>query len=248
MAAASDLAAMGAAPLGLLAAMVLPPWVTDADLAELAQGQREAAEALGTAVIGGNLARGSELSITTTALGTAVQPLTRAGARPGDGIWMVGSVGLAAAGFVALEREGAAAVSLESAVAAWRRPRALVAEGIRARGRAHAAIDVSDGLARDVGHIARASGVRAVLDAASIVGAALFATATALGCDPLALALYGGEDYALVVVLPPGESLAGFARIGVIEELTGGPPIALRRQDGAVVALDERGFDHFGDG
>jgi thiamine-monophosphate kinase len=247
MAAASDLAAMGAAPLGLLAALVLPPWVTDADLAALARGQHEAAEALGTAVIGGNLARGAELSITTTALGTAAQPLTRAGARPGDAIWMAGLVGLAAAGLAALERWAAPAVTLASAVAAWRRPRALLAEGIRARGRAHAAIDVSDGLARDVGHLARASCVRAVLDAASIVGAELGAAAAALGRDPLALALHGGEDYALVVTLPPGESLAGFAPIGMIEALDGSPPVALRRADGSVVALDERGFDHFSD-
>jgi thiamine-monophosphate kinase len=156
-------------------------------------------------------------------------------------------VGLAAAGLAALERGGAPAVTLESAVAAWRRPRALVAEGIRARGRARAAIDVSDGLARDLGHMAQASGVRAVLDAASIVDAALAAAAAALGRDPLALALHGGEDYALVMALPPGESLAGFVRIGMIEGLAGGPRIALRREDGVIVALDERGFDHFGD-
>jgi thiamine-monophosphate kinase len=160
---------------------------------------------------------------------------------------MAGSVGLAAAGLAALERWAAPAVTLASAVAAWRRPRALLAEGIRARGRARAAIDVSDGLARDIGHIARASCVRAVLDAASIVGAELSAAAAALGRDPLALALHGGEDYALVVALPPGESLAGFAPIGVIEALAGSSPVALRREDGAVVVLDERGFDHFDD-
>lgn len=245
MAAASDLAAMGAAPLGLLAALVLPRWVTDADLAALARGQREAAETLGTAVIGGNLARGAELSITTTALGTASQPLRRAGARPGDVIWMAGAVGLAAAGLAALERGALPAIPLASAVAAWRRPRALLAEGIRARGRAHAAIDVSDGLARDIGHVARASGVRAVLDAAAIVGAELRAAAAALGRDPLSLALHGGEDYALLVTLPPGESLAGFTPIGVIEALASGLPVALRSVDGAVTVLDERGFDHF---
>ena len=184
--------------------------MSDADLEALAAGQREAADALGTAVIGGNLSRGTELSITTTALGAAARPLTRAGARPGDAIWMAGPVGLAAAGLAALSRaegppaaeEGSAAVA--AAVAAWRRPRARLAEGRRACGRARAAIDVSDGLARDVGHLARASGVRAVLDAARIVGDDLREAAAALGRDPLALALYGGEDYALVVTLPDG--------------------------------------------
>lgn len=245
MAAASDLAAMGAAPLGLLAALVLPPWVSDADLAALAAGQREAAEALGTAVIGGNLARGTELSITTTALGFAARPLTRAGARPGDALWMAGPVGLAAAGLAALERGGALPGAVAIAVAAWRRPRARIAEGQRAGTTARAAIDVSDGLARDVGHLARASGVRAVLEAAAIVGDELRSAAAALGRDPLALALHGGEDYALVVTLPPGEVLAGFVRIGAVEPASGGAPVVLRAADGAVRAVGEGGFDHF---
>ncbi len=245
MAAASDLAAMGAAPLGLLAALVLPPWVTDEDLAALAAGQRVAAEALGTAVIGGNLARGAELSITTTALGFAARPLTRAGAQPGDALWMAGPVGLAAAGLAALDRGTAPPDALATAVAAWRRPTARLAAGLRASGVAHAAVDVSDGLARDVGHLARASGVRAVLDAAEIVGDALRAAAALLGRDPLALALHGGEDYALVVALPPGEVLAGFAHIGTVEPLAGGVHVAVRGADGTVAAVGEGGFDHF---
>jgi len=253
MAAASDLAAMGAAPIGLLAALVLPAWVSDADLEALARGQREAADALGTAVIGGNLSRGTELSITTTALGTAARPLTRAGARPGDGIWMAGPVGLAALGLAALSRdEGPAAAekgppAVAAAVAAWRRPLARLADGRRASGRARAAIDVSDGLARDVGHVARASGVRAVLDAARLVGDELREAAAALGRDPLALALYGGEDYALVATLPEGQALEGFTRIGAVEPLSAGPCVALAGEDGSITALVELGFDHFRD-
>jgi thiamine-monophosphate kinase len=244
MAAASDLAAMGAAPLGLLSALVLPAWVSDADLEALAGGQRRAADELGTAVIGGNLARGAELSITTTALGSAARPLTRAGARPGDALWMAGPVGLAAAGLAALER-GEPPTAAASAILAWRRPRARVAEALRASGRASAAIDVSDGLARDVGHLARASDVRAVLEAARVVGPELRATAAALGRDPLLFALHGGEDYALVVALPAGEALDGFARIGAVEP-GGGPHVVIRGEDGSLAALDERGFDHFG--
>lgn len=263
MAAASDLAAMGAAPLGLLAALVLPPWITDADLAEIAAGQREAADALGTAVIGGNLARGAELSITTTALGSAARPLTRAGARSGDAIWMAGPVGLAAAGLAWLLRgeavesapetsapEASAPAVVAPAVSAWRRPRARIVEGMRAASHAgaRAAIDVSDGLAADVGHLARASGVRAVLDEAALTGPELVAVGLALGRQPLELALSGGEDYALVVVLSPGERLEGFTRIGDVEPLPfdAAVHVALRRRDGAVTALDARGFDHFG--
>jgi thiamine-monophosphate kinase len=247
MAAASDLAAMGAAPLGLLAALVLPPWLADDDLAALARGQRAAADAIGTAVIGGNLARGSELSITTTALGAAARPLTRAGAQAGDAIWMAGPVGLAAAGFALLDR-GAPITSeaARAAVEAWRRPRARIAEGLSAASVARAAIDVSDGLARDLGHVARASNARAVLDEAAITSGELRAVAAELGRDAVGLALHGGEDYALVVVLPAGASLDGFTKIGVIEPRSEGAPVALRREGGALVAIDERGFDHFG--
>ncbi len=133
------------------------------------------------------------------------------------------------------------------AVAAWRRPLARIADGRRAAGRASAAIDVSDGLACDVGHLARASGVRVVIDAAAIAGAELREAAAALGRDPLALALHGGEDYALVVALPEGEALDGFSRIGAVEPPGAGSPLALRGDGGALTALDEAGFDHFGD-
>lgn len=247
MAAASDLAAMGAAPLGLLAALVLPRAITDDELAAIASGQREAADALGSAVIGGNLARGGELSITTTALGVAARPLTRAGARPGDGVWMAGPVGLAAAGLAVLTSAGASARSpaADAAVRAWRRPTARIADGLRAAERAHAAIDVSDGLAQDAGHLAEASDVSIVLDAAAITSAELRAIAAEIARDPLDLALRGGEDYALVVTLAPGDRLDGFVRIGDVTERSAAR-VSLRSAGGAITALDGRGFDHFG--
>lgn len=244
MAAASDLAAMGAAPLGLLAALVLPAWWTDEDLAQLAAGQRRAATELGTAILGGNLARGGELSITTTAMGVAERPLTRAGARPGDTLWMAGPVGLAAAGLALLLRDPQAE---GPAVDAWRRPVARLADGLRTAPLARAAIDVSDGLAQDAAHLAAASEARLLLDAGALVSPELSAAAAQLGRDPLDLALHGGEDYALVVALPAGEATAGFVRIGeVVALVTGEAQVALRRGDGSIAALEGRGFDHFG--
>jgi thiamine-monophosphate kinase len=244
MAAASDLAAMGAAPLGLLAALVLPAWCSDEDLARLAEGQREAATEVGTAIVGGNLARGGELSITTTALGAAARPLTRAGARPGDALWMAGPVGLAAAGLALLLRDPAAT---GPAVEAWRRPVARLADGLRAAPVARAAIDVSDGLAQDAGHLATASGARVVLDAGALVSPELRAAAALLGRDALDLALHGGEDYALVAALPASEAGAGFVRIGeVVAHTAGEARVVLRREDGSIAALEGRGFDHFG--
>src|SRR5262249_27582994 len=135
MAAASDLAAMGAAPWCALSALVLPDDVTDAALEEIARGQGEAAAAIHAPVVGGNLSRAQgrgTLSIATTLLGTCERAVLRRGARPGDSLWMVGHIGLAAAGLRTLERNADPGVDpgapLAVAVAAWRAPRALIAE------------------------------------------------------------------------------------------------------------------------
>jgi thiamine-monophosphate kinase len=245
MAAASDLAAMGATPLALLAGLVLPSAFDDADLDALVAGQRAAADAIGAPLVGGNLARGGELSITTTALGRTPSPLTRSGARAGDAVAIAGPVGLAGAGLLAAERR-LATTGAAPAVAAFRRPRARIAEGLAARGVARAAIDVSDGLAHDLAQLARASDVVAELDASRLVGASLAAAARELAVDPLELALHGGEDYALVIALPPGASIAGFTVIVAFAARgSADADVLLRREDSTLVPLAPRGFDHF---
>jgi thiamine-monophosphate kinase len=222
MAAASDLAAMGARPLGALAAWVLPKDFADADVEQIARGQRQACDELGATIIGGNLARGPVVSIATTWIGTCAAPITRAGAKPGDGIYLCGALGLAAAGFRALAARAAGAPSekreaREEAIRAWRRPRALVAEGLRMARVAHACIDVSDGLASDANHLARASSILVRLEGSFDEDA-----------------LHGGEDYALLCASPV--PIEGFTRIGTAESGEG-VFVGDRRVDG--------GFDHF---
>src|SRR5690606_12854498 len=97
-AAVSDLAAMGARPLAALSALVLPRALSAADIDRLTAGQAEASRETGCPVVGGNVSRGGELGITTTVLGHAAQPILRSGARPGDQVWLLGELGLAAAG------------------------------------------------------------------------------------------------------------------------------------------------------
>lgn len=265
MAATSDLAAMGARPRGVLSALVLPGDFSDEELDRLARGQAEAAKSLATAIIGGNLARGAELSITTTVLGCAEKPLLRAGAAPGDVVAIAGTLGLAGAGVRALERgalseaanlgaterggvgDGAPAPisAVERAIASYRRPRALLEEGLAAASRAHAAIDVSDGLALDAARLASESGVAIVLDADKVLGAGgaeLADVASALSLDALELALYGGDDYALVMAFAPGALPRGFRAIGACQSGSG---LLLRAADGALRALEARGYDHF---
>jgi len=240
MAAASDIAAMGAIPWCALAAMVLPDDADDAALEQIAFGQRDAGAVIDAPVVGGNLAHGATLSISTTVLGTCERAITRSGAVPGDRLWLAGDVGLAAAGFRALIEGRGDDERLWRAVAAWRKPRALIAAGRAMAAVAHAAVDVSDGLARDAGHIAEASGVEVVLDEAALGSdPVLVGAAAALGASWLELALSGGEDYAIVATSPT--EIAGFRCIGAIRPghgLTLHGPAGERR-------IEPSGFDHF---
>ncbi len=247
MAAASDVAAMGAEAWCALAALVLPDDVDDGALAELVDGQHEAAVACGARIVGGNFARGPVASIATTLLGRCDRAVTRAGARVGDGLWLSGAVGLAAAGLRALERglagdePGLAGDErLLAAIDAWRLPRARIAEGRAMAAAATAAVDVSDGLARDASHIAEASGVAIAIDAEALESdPALTGAATALGVPAIELALYGGEDYALLAASPV--PVEGFRRVGAVRE---GQGVRLRR-GAREQAIEPRGYDHF---
>jgi len=239
MAAASDIAAMAARPLGILASVVLPADLDDDAFDAIVAGQAAASEALGTPIVGGNLARGPCVSIATTVLGCAAEPVLRRGARPGDAVLLAGPLGLAAAGLAGLQR----GVALpDAALEAWRRPVARIEAGLAMRGKASAAIDVSDGLARDATHLAEASAVRIVLDADRLRAAAtpaLTVAARALDAEPLDLMISGGEDYALICASAGGE-IEGFVRIGEIEQGSG---VFVR--DGTREWAAHGGFDHF---
>jgi len=246
-AAASDLAAMGARPLAALSALELPPRFSRRELGELTRGQALAARECGSAIVGGNVARAALLGVTTTLLGTASTPLERKGARPGDELWLVGDVGLAAAGLAALQASrrrpprGAAA----HCVRAWRRPRALIAQGTRLVGRARAAIDVSDGLAGDVLTLARASRVRAVLDLRALLGVLrpeLVQLANRIRRSALDFALYGGEDYAIVATGPAARRPSFARSIGRIERGKG----AFLEDEGGRRTPLRAGYDHLG--
>lgn len=241
IAAASDVSAMGASPWCALGALSLTPDVTDLDLEAIANGQKLAARAVGARIVGGNLSAAEIVTLTTSVLGLATRALRRQGAKIGDGLWIAGEVGLAAAGLRALAL-GQGGLGVEQAVLAWRRPAPRVAAGLAMAAAAHAAIDVSDGLACDVGHLAEASGVCAVLDRALLLahaGDSLARAAEAVRADPVDLALHGGEDYALVAA--SGVPIDGFSRVG---EVRAGAGVYLRDERGET-RVEATGFDHF---
>jgi thiamine-monophosphate kinase len=187
----SDLAAAGARPRWFLCALGVPKSSRAGQIARrISRGMAPLARRTSCALVGGNVTRASEWSVTITALGEARRALTRTGARPGDALVVVGALGDAAAGL----RPYPSPV----AVRAQRRPTPLVREGQIAAAYASAAIDVSDGFLQDLGHLCEQSTVGAVVECSALP---LGKAARALP-DGMELALGGGEDYALLLAVP----------------------------------------------
>ena len=203
MAAASDLAAMGASPLACLLSLTLPKsepsW-----LQAFSSGLYEACEQTGLSLVGGDTTRGP-LSITVTVLGStpARQFMTRSGAQPDDRLCVSGHLGDAAAGLAISKGE----LVVEDArnqgllVDRYERPTARLVLGHTLRDCATACIDISDGLLADAGHVAAASGVAIHIDSASLpLSEALRASVPLSQAQDWALA--GGDDYELLFTLP----------------------------------------------
>jgi thiamine-monophosphate kinase len=248
-AALSDLAAEGAETVGILTAVTVPDAGDDSMLVEISAGLGEAVAAVGGVVLGGDLSGGPRWSIAVTVVGRAERPVTRAAARPGDGLWVTGALGGARAGLEALLRGDPPA---DDARRAFARPEPRIVAGrwLAAHG-ARAMLDLSDGLAGDVAHLAAASDVaiHLELDAVPVAPAAI-AEARRLGISFQQFAAEGGEDFELLVVLPPDfsaaevvafERAAGIAltRIGEVRRGSGVRAELVGR------SLELRGYDHF---
>ena len=256
----SDLAAAGAKPLAFTLALSLPS-VDEAWLAGFARGLFALADAHGCQVAGGDTTRGPlNLCITVFGEVPAGAALLRSGARPGDDVWVSGTLGDAR---LALEifrgTLDAPAEVFAAARARMEQPTPRVALGQALRGVATSAVDISDGLVGDLGHILRASGVGATLDAdaaTDLIAARAGGTGAAALFDLQTwhtLALAGGDDYELAFTAPAERreaveaagraSATPVARIGRIEAEPG-----LRIVDAAGRPVQQRfaSFDHFG--
>jgi len=246
----SDLAAMGAAPRALLLSLAMRPG--DADVLAIVGGFAERARARGCPVVGGNVTRASELSLTVTAVGGLAPDrpaLLRSGAQVGDLVFVTGPMGGAALGLRLLAAGLGDAADAAAAVARFRAPVARLDVGLALPGLATAALDVSDGLAQDLGHLALASGVAAVIDlrdVPTVPGHA--ALAARAGADAVALVVGGGEDYELLFTAPPeararAVALGGVA-VGRIVAAGEGSRVRIVDAHGAEVPV-ARGFEHF---
>jgi len=205
----SDIAAMGGEPRFALTSIALPPALPLRWAEGLYRGIRHEADLLGVGVIGGNTARTSgPLTLDVTLLGRVAKPdlVRRSGARVGDVLAVTGTLGGATAARLLQERPGGAASDLEeSRRYSVPEPRVAAGRALASLHLAHAMLDISDGLASDVGHLAEASEVGAVIYEERLpISSPTRRIAQHLSDSPRDLALFGGEDYELLVALPEG--------------------------------------------
>jgi thiamine-monophosphate kinase len=251
----SDIAAMGGTPTYAMISLGLPPDTEVESVAELYQGMAQIAHRFNMAIVGGNLTEAPLLIISPSLIGRAAKDkiMTRSGARPGDQIAVTGYLGTAAAGLVMLNENLKFDPKISSVLReAHLRPNPRVTEGqILTKGGVRAAIDISDGLIADLGHICEASKVKARVHLPDIpIHPAVKA---AFGEKALNLALAGGEDYELVFTASPAiiQNVVTqhavppqFTIIGQIEDGEPGKVILLDA-NGKEIEFKKGGWEHF---
>lgn len=255
----SDVAAMGALPAWATLALTLPQ-SDEAWLSEFARGFFELAEQFGVQLVGGDTTRGP-LTITVQVQGLIPKgrAVRRSGAQLGDLIYVTGTVGDAGLALRAWQQQWSLPVAHNDYLfARLHRPTPRCAEGVALRGLATAMIDISDGLAADLGHILAASGVGATLDLQRIPLSESFIAVTAawdeycIGSERLRLALSAGDDYELCFTAPVAQQdrvekifsqfACGCRAIGLVEQT---PGLRLKQDDATLMQLTRDGYDHF---
>ena len=258
----SDIAAKGGSPRHLLISLALPGHLSVEFVDELYRGLQDEAGRAGAAIVGGNLARSLSGVVVDIMLLGEVEPdhlLLRSGAQVGDRVLVTGSLGRSAAG-LALLLQPEVQVSEEQAqdvLAAHLTPTPRLNEGhvIGQTRAATAMLDLSDGLASDVGHICEMSKVGVRIDGGRVpISEATIAVAAKIGQDSLRMALFGGEDYELLFTAPMDraqqlalavESETGTPVTDVGEIVPASEGRTLMLPDGTVAPLMSEGWDHF---
>jgi thiamine-monophosphate kinase len=244
----SDLAAMGAEPVCYTLATILPPTVDEAWLAAFVRGLAADQAEFGIALAGGDSVRTTgpaTLSVTAIGRVEAGRALRRSGARPGDRVYVSGTIGDGALGLAVLT--GTLSDDADGTLAnRYLLPRPRLALGRALLGKASAALDVSDGLVADLGHIAATSGVRIIIEAGRVPLSS--AASAALADEPRLIEpiLTGGDDYELAFTSPDvlPEVLAGVP-ITCIGRVEAGRGVTVLDRQGRPVTLAAGGYRHF---
>ncbi len=257
----SDIAAMGGMPRFAVVSAGWPPELELEYAQEVYQGMGELADSFGVSIIGGDTVASPQVILDITVIGEMDDaPITRAGAKPGDVIAVTGFLGASAAGLALLSSdqvaEGLAENVKQSLLGAHFMPQPRIKEAglLLKSGRPSAMIDISDGLAGELYHICESSGAGALLEESSLpVNDSVREAAVALGCNFLEWVLYGGEDYELLMTIPPAyvavvkkvlnELGTNISIIGKVLDKNKG--IKMLSAEGAVVELKRRSYDHF---
>ena len=242
----SDLAAMGATAFGYLLTVSVPQATPEAWFAAFAAGLALDQAAFGLSLLGGDTtSTPGPVSLSLTILGSVAPgcALRRQGAAAGDELWVTGTIGDGALGLLALQ--GRLADPDGFLAGCYHLPRPRV--GLALHGIAAAAMDVSDGLVQDAGHLARAAGLGVVLEAATVP---LSAAARAAGADWLPTCLTGGDDYELLLAVPEGREAAlraatGDVPVTRIGRFAAGSGVQVRDAAGQVMQLEREGWSHF---
>ena len=233
----ADVAAMGAKPIAIVVAMVIPKTTRVSWLEDFARGLQAGCDELAPEceIVGGDLASGEQIVIAVTAHGTlaGANPVLRSGAQVGDQVALAGTLGRAACGLdLLLHPDQSLAKAYDEWVAIQLRPTPPVQLGIQAAASASAMLDVSDSLALDSHRLANASNVSIALDKSKLDGYAAVLELAALSMtarddlvrDPMDWVLFGGEDHSLLATFPPGTELPkGFKVIGEVIARTQSP-------------------------
>ncbi len=253
--AASDLAAMGAAPRFFLMALALPSSRSRAWLDQMLAGMRRASRRFHLQLVGGDTTRCSSLAICITVIGT-VKPgraISRANARPGDLLYVSGLLGGAQLGLELLLAGASRASPRAKSLLRphlYPEPRLALGQWLASKRLASAMIDVSDGLSTDLHNLCRASGVGARVQRAAIPRVNLPSQRLKLNLDPLRLALHGGDDYELLFTVPRRfadripTKFHGLP-LHCIGEITKSKRVLLLHEHGHTTPLDPSGWDSF---
>ena len=245
----SDIAAMGATPLGYLVTVSAPKGTPDAWFAAFATGLREDQDRFGVCLLGGDTtSTPGPLTLSLTILGAVEEgrAIRRTGARAGHSIWVTGTIGDAALGLAALH--GKLADPTGHLATRYRLPEPRL--GLRLIGIAAACIDVSDGLVQDLGHLCRAGSVGAEVEAVAVP---LSEDARAAGPEWLASCLTGGDDYELLLAMPSegepalraGGEKAGVPVTRIGRFVAGAPEVVVRGAEGVPLQFASGGWSHF---